>query len=100
MNELIINASHILGLANHPLYFLFCRFLEKFDTEKIDVIIEELMENLEDKDLEDFFNYTTRIYYYLSVLVNTKVNDVLSFKVDKAYITNEKIMLRIKYTQL
>jgi len=99
MEFIIIDASLITSLANHPFYFLFLELVKKFDTDKIDILIEELTENI-DKGLDEFFSISSKIYYYLSVLVNTVKPDNLGFKVVKHYITNTEVKLRIEVKEL
>ncbi len=103
MNHVIINASGLLPLMYHPLYFIFSDFINNLDTEFLDLHFERLLNELEDElDVKTVFDICTKIHYYITTLVLSKVPNVLNYKVTKVEQDERRgyYLLKIEYTEL
>lgn len=100
MEEIMIDASKLTYLENSKIFSLVISFLENLDSEKLDNIYYSLIEHIEEEKLDYVFDILSRVFYYISFLVNTIEPKVCSFKIIKHYISNGKILLKIKLKEL
>jgi len=99
-DEFIIDASKLLNLEHSSIFFLILDFLEHLDTDNLDNAYYNVIKDLDSSKLSETFDILSRIYFYVTYLINSKHPEYCSFKVIKYYITKEKMILKIKYKEL
>ena len=100
MREIVIDASKLTYLENSEIFSLVISFLEDLDSEILDNIYYYKIQYANEEKLDYIFNILSKVFYYISFLVYTIEPAVCSFKIIKHYITNGKILLKIKLKEL
>jgi len=100
MKEIMIDASKLTYLENSPVFSYILEFIKNLDNDYLDNIYSNIIENIPSEKLEYVFDVITKTYYYISFLINSNEPDICSFKVIKYYISNGKILLKIKLKEL
>jgi hypothetical protein len=99
-NEFLIDASKVLYLENSFIFSMVIEFIKHLDTDNLDNLYYEIIKDVENKELPKIFDLLSKVYFYITVLVNNKNPNYCSYKVIKYYISKEKVMLRIKLKEL
>ena len=96
----MVDASKILYLKDTSLYPVVLKFLMNLDTNNLDNLYEDLIKDEKRYRYADIFDIITRLFFYISFLVNTKYPENCSFKIVKHYITKEKVLLKVLVKEL
>ena len=99
-NTIVVDASKILYLEHTTVFHIVIDFLKNLDTDNLDNTYHKLIENAPIKELSHIFDILTRVFYYVSFLLNSKHPNNCSFKIIKHYISKKKVLLKIKYKEL
>ena len=99
MNEFFIDVSKILYLKDSPYFFFISEFIKRLDTENLDNLYYDIIKDC-NKDLSSIFNILSKVYYYITFLVNSKNPMICDYKVLKYHITKEKIIIKVKIKEL
>jgi len=100
IKEITIDVSKLLYLKDTDIYFAVLKFIENLNTDNLDNIYDSVIKDEDKQKYKRIFDILTRVFFYISFLVNSKYPENCSFKIIKHYITKEKVILKIQIKEL